>query len=80
MVWKNSPPLFCTSTEKVADLDNEYLRSHQPSKSHKLDDRVEAISPPPAQPLAQEHAQLTRNPYRRRPKAKLLAYVDVFID
>ena len=41
---------------------------------------MEAIAPPPAPPLAQEHAQLTRNPYLRRPKAKLLAYMDVFVD
>ena len=37
MVCKNSPPLFCTATETVADLANESLRSHQPSRPHKLD-------------------------------------------
>ena len=73
MGWKNSPPLFCTATETVADLANESLCSHQPSKPHKLDDRAEAIAPLPAPPLAQEHAQLTQDPYLRRPKAKLLA-------
>ena len=56
MVWKNSQPLFCTATETVADLANKSLRSHQPSKSHKLDNRAEAIELPPAPPLAQEHA------------------------
>ena len=45
-----------------------------------MDDRAEAIAPPPALPLAQEHAKLTHNPYLRHPKANLLAYVDVFID
>ena len=80
MGWKYSPPLFCTATESVADLANESLRSHQPSKPHKLDDRAEAIAPPPAQPLSQEHAQLTCDPYLRRPKANLLAYVDVSVD
>ena len=80
MGWKNSPPLFCMTTETVAYLDNKYLRSHQPSKPHKLDNREEAIALPPAPPIAQEHAQLTRDPYLRRPKANLLAYVDVFID
>ena len=78
--WKNSPSLFCMATETVVDLANESLRSHQPSKTHKLDDRAEAIAPPPAPPLAQEHAQLACNPYLRRFKAKLLAYVEVFID
>ena len=80
MGWKNSPPLFCTATETVADIANEYLRSHQPSRPHKLDGRAEAVVPPPAPPLADEHAKLTSNTYLRRPKAKLLAYVDVFVN
>ena len=41
---------------------------------------MEAIAPTLEPPLAQEHAQLTRDPYLRRPNAKLLAYVDVFVD
>ena len=67
--WNNSPPLFCTATETVADLANKSLCSHQPSKPHKLDDRAEAIAPPPATPLSQEQTQLTRDPYLQRPKA-----------
>ena len=80
MGWKNSPPLFYTSTETVADLPNKSLRSYQPSRPHKLDNRAEAVAPPPAPPLAEEHAKLTCDPYLRRPKAKLLAYVGVFVD
>ena len=80
MGWKNSPLLFCTATETVADLANEALRTHQPSKQHLLDIREEAVEPPPAPLLTQEHANLTRNPYLRRPNAKLLSYVDVFVD
>ena len=52
MGWKNSPPLFCTATETVADLANEAFRSHQPSKTHKLDKRAEAVAPLQAPPLA----------------------------
>ena len=74
------PPLFCTGTETVADLANKSLRSHQPIRPKKLDGRAEAVAPPPAPPLAEEHAKLTCNPYLRRHKAKLLAYVDVFVD
>ena len=37
MGWKNSPPLLCTAMEMVADLANESLRSHEPSRPHKLD-------------------------------------------
>ena len=66
--------------EMVADLPNESLRSHQTSRPHNIEDMKEAIAPPPAPPLAEEHAKLTRNPYLRRPKAKLLAYVEVFVD
>ena len=61
--WKNSSPLFCTATETVADLANEALRTHHPSKQHQLDSRAEAIDPPSAPPLTQEHAKLTRDPY-----------------
>ena len=70
-------------------LDNECLgglklflpnSSYQPSRRHKLDDREEAKAPPPAPPLAEKHAKLTRDTYLWRPKAKLLAYVDIFID
>ena len=64
----------------VADLASKSLCSHQPSKPHQLDNKAEAIAPLPAPPLEQEHAKLTRNPYLRLPKAKLLAYVDVFVD
>ena len=80
MGCKNSPPLFCTATETVADLANEALRTHQLSKQHLLDIRAEAVEPPPAPLLTQEHAALTRDPYLLRPSAKLLAYVDVFVD
>ena len=73
MGWKNFPHLFCTATETVAYLANKSLRSRQPSKPHKLDDRAEAIALPPPPPLSQEHPQLTWDPYLRR-------HMDVFID
>ena len=61
------------------DLAKKDLRNHQPSKQHLLDNGAEAIEPPPAPLLTQEHAKLTRDPYLNRPNAKLLAYVDVFV-
>ena len=72
MGWKNSLPLFCTATEMVADLANESLRSHQPRRPHKLDNQVEVLAPPPALPLANEYAQLLRDPYLQRLNANLL--------
>ena len=80
MGWKNSPPLFFMATETVADLSNETFRTHQPSKQHLLDNRAEAVEPLPAPLLTQEHANLTRDQYLRRPNDKLLAYVGVFVD
>ena len=80
MGWKNSPPLFCTATETVADTANESLRSHQPSRPHKLDNLAEAVAPPSVPPLAKKRAQLTCDPYLWRTNAKLLSYVDVFVD
>ena len=80
MDWKNSPPLFYTATETVAVLANESLRSHIQIRPHKLDDRAEAVAPLPAPPLAAEHTKLTRDPCLRRPKIKLLAYMDIFVD
>ena len=43
MGWKNSPPIFCTVTETVADLANEALRAHAPTMPHTLDNRAEAV-------------------------------------
>ena len=63
MGWKNSPPLFCTATETVADLENKALRTHQPSKQHLMDIRAEAVEPSPAPLLTTEHAALKRDPY-----------------
>ena len=64
----------------MVDIANESLRSHHPSRPHKLDNRAEAVAPPPALPLAKKHSQFTRDPYLQRTNEKLLACVDVFVD
>ena len=38
------------------------------------------VAPPTAPLISAEHTKLTHNPYLRHPEAKLLAYVDVFVD
>ena len=78
--WEKYPLLLCTATETVADLANEFLRSYQPRKIHNIDDRAESVAPPQAPLLAAEHTKSIRDPYLRPPKAKLLAYVDVFVE
>jgi hypothetical protein len=42
MGWKQSPPLFTTATETVADLANGKLRAKSSSPAHRLDDVSES--------------------------------------
>ena len=80
MVWKNPPPIFCTTMETVADLANEDLRAHVPTLPHKLDERSEAIWVEPAPSLNKQLGALPRDPYRGRKNSQLLQYADVFLD
>ena len=45
MGWKNSPPIFSTATETVADLTNHQLRANLALPTHPLDERAEAVQP-----------------------------------
>ena len=96
MGWKNSPPIFTTATETVADLTNQRLQSLQPAPPHHLDRLAKSIpSPVPDYQLplpAQQHQQPTHQlstpalapPPSRDPSIPLVeqpvAYVDVFVD
>ena len=80
MVWKNSPPIFCTAAETVADLANEALCAHAPTLSHKLDERAEAVRVEPAPSLDKHLGALPRDPYLGRKNSQLRQYVDVFAD
>ena len=76
MGWKNLPPYY------VLPRKQQRISSTIPFLpiSTAERNRAEAIVPPPAPPLAEEHAKLTHNPQQLRPKATLLAYMDVFVD
>ena len=50
MGWKNSPPIFTTATETIADLANQRLSSHIRPPPHKMDDAAEAV-PSPVPPI-----------------------------
>ena len=53
MGWEISPPIFCTTTETVADLANAALRCNTPTLLHRLDVMVEVIvreAPPKLHP------------------------------
>ena len=80
MGWKNSPPIFCTVTETVADLENEALRAHAPTLPHKLDNRAEAVWVKPDPSLNKQLGVLPRDPYLGRKNSQILQYVDVFVD
>ena len=62
MGWKNSPPIFYTTTETVADLANEDLRTHAPTLPHTLDNRAEAVRVKPAPSLNKQLGALPRDP------------------
>ena len=77
---KNSPPIFCTATETVEDLENSALSCNTHALLHKIYDMAEAIlreKPPTLQPVL---TGLTRYLYLMRANAKPVAYVDVFIN
>lgn len=57
MGWKNSPPIFCTATETIADLANHRIVKNIDPLSHGLDDLAESIPSPsplslPSPPVA----------------------------
>ena len=74
---KNSPPLFCTSIETIADLANESLRFHVPTRPHTYNDHVEAVDK--STPLPPWYT-LTCNSQLGHRNALLVAYIDVFVD
>jgi hypothetical protein len=45
MGWKNSPPVFSTATETVADMVNARLKAQVPPRPHHLDELAESIPP-----------------------------------
>jgi hypothetical protein len=81
MGWSNSPPIFSTDTETIADLANRCLTSNSTFAPHHLDDLAQSIlSPLPPCPLVTSVLPaLTRN-YSLLTSQCPLAYADVFVD
>lgn len=96
MGWTNSPPIFSTATETIADLANKRLTSNTTMAPHHLDELAQSIpSPSPSCPLVTP-PNLTRDtsprPLVTPPPVDLtrdpslptsqtpLAYADVFVD
>ena len=80
MGWKNSPPIFYTAIETVADLANPALRCNTPTLPHNLDEMAGAIVREAPSTLQPAPTGMTRDPYLRWANAKLSAYVDVLVD
>jgi hypothetical protein len=81
MGWTNSPPIFSTATETVADLANMRLHQLLTPLPHHLDTLAASIpSPPPAPPTDMSLLlHIERDP--SLPSAdRPLAYNDVFVD
>ncbi|KAL3822497.1 hypothetical protein ACHAXA_002515 [Cyclostephanos tholiformis] len=78
---KNSPPIFSTATETIADLTNARLRTITHPPPHHLDDLAEHIaSQPPSPPLPSVNLSTApRDPSLPAPAAPL-AYADVYVD
>ncbi|KAL3808781.1 hypothetical protein ACHAXA_011404 [Cyclostephanos tholiformis] len=81
MGWKNSPPIFSTATETIADLTNARLRTIALPPPHLIDDLAEHItSQPPFPPLPSvNRSTAPRDPSLPAP-ATPLAYADVYVD
>ena len=45
MGWRNSPPIFSTATETIADLTNQRLLDPTPAQPHPLDEQAEHSHP-----------------------------------
>jgi hypothetical protein len=52
MGWKNSPPIFSTATETIADLANTRIQHLTPPLPHHLDDLADSIMSPTPNPHA----------------------------
>ena len=81
MGWTNSPPIFSTATETIADLANARFSLPEYPRPHHLDDLAESIPTlPPAPPTDMSRlppiARDTSLPHSTTP----LAYTDVFVD
>ncbi|KAL3823171.1 hypothetical protein ACHAXA_010055 [Cyclostephanos tholiformis] len=81
MGWTNSPPIFFTATETVADLANAHIAVGATAPPHPLDDLAESIPPvEPLPPTCQYNIpSIPRDPALPRPVGQL-SYIDVFVD
>ena len=82
MGWKNSPPIFCTGTETIADIANARIASDFVPAAHPLDDLAESIRPQPPKshhPLPEPSTIPARDPSLPTDGSPT-EYVDIYVD
>lgn len=86
MGWKNSPPIFCSATETIADVTNARLLRNflePPHPLERLADTPPATNPPAPLPPP-EHVAVpvpTRpDPHLHLASRRRLHYIDVYVD
>ncbi|KAL3826648.1 hypothetical protein ACHAXA_009089 [Cyclostephanos tholiformis] len=81
MGWKNSPPIFSTATETIADIVNARITAFAPHLPHHLNDMAELIL---SLPLALGGSTIAPLLVTHDPSlpslSTSLAYVDVYVD
>ena len=78
MGWKNSPPIFTTATETIADVANANIRNPQYTPPpHHLDELAESIPVPVLDPTPPKDLP-SRDP--SLPSEPIPGYIDVFVD
>ena len=88
MGWKNSPPIFSTVTETIADMANQRIQNDAyVPPTHHLDTKCESIPSPDPLPAPEPHGSRTSSveaPISRDPclptQDRPLGYVDIFVD
>jgi hypothetical protein len=85
MWWTNSPPIFLSATEIIADIANNQLPLGWLPPSHPLDDLAASVSALPHKAYWGSKSTLPPEPYPARdPSLPMVgaptAYVDVFAD
>jgi hypothetical protein len=64
MGWKNSPPIFSTATETIADLANQRIQAGVTPAPHPMDEKAEAVVPTnPMHPEQPAHQITNVNSY-----------------
>ena len=86
MNWKNSPPVFSTATDTIANLSNQRIHSPLEPEVHQLDDKAEAASFPEVKkrPAPSSSINTTLIPVAQDPSLPEmydpLSCIDVYVD